>query len=522
MRHTAILLIALFALATGRAQPEGMPPPDDSEAEMPAEGYPLYKFRVYLRDKKGTAYSVRHPEEFLSQKAIDRRRRQGLKVDRTDLPLSAPYVEAIRETGVEVCHGSKWNNTLLVQTSDTALVEGIREMPFVTSVRLVATYARPQRPDTTDRHALIATEEPVRPSSATTTVNRLFDRLSAADSTEGWIDSLAVAKAVLSRALAEPLPTPHEAPAYEDSLYGAGHEQIAQLGGLALHEAGYRGAGMTIAIVDGGFYNADIIPMLQGAHILGTADFVEPGGDVYTAASHGMMVLSCIAANAPGQLIGTAPEAAFWLLRSEDTHSEQLVEEDNWAAAVEFADSVGADIINSSLGYTKFDAPAATSLYRELDGHTHLSSHSASLLARKGIVLCNSAGNAGDEPWKLIGSPADATDILTVGAVDNQGLNTYFSSVGPTADGRIKPDVMARGGRSAVLSIRGNVTRANGTSFASPTLCGLVACYWQANPTLSALQVVENIRLLGDNAQHPDNIFGWGIPDFSQWNSTDH
>lgn len=514
LRIAAFIATLLTSLCTVLAQ-EPLPMPAGEEGTT----QPLYKYRIRLRDKKGTPFSVKYPEAFLSPKAIERRRRQGLKIDRTDLPLSPLYVEAIRRTGVTICHGSKWNNTLLVATTDTTLLDTIRRMSCVVSAERVAVYTTVPPADTIDRCTLIGQEEPLRVNPTTKTVNRLFDRLARADSTDAWADSLMLAKAVLAKALAEP-PTPQSAGALPDTLtpYGAAIGQISQLGGLALHEAGYSGQGMTIAVVDGGFYNADIIPALRHARILGTHDFVDPGGNVYEAASHGMMVLSCIAANDSGRFIGTAPEAAFYLLRSEDTQSEQTVEEDNWAAAVEWADSAGVDIINSSLGYTRLSDLPASLLYRQLDGRTHLASRSASLLAAKGIVLCNSAGNSGDEPWKMIGSPADARDILAVGAVDAQGINTAFSSVGPTADGRLKPDVMAPGNKSTVLSVRGNTTTANGTSFAAPTLCGLVACFWQANPTLTALQVIEAVRNMGDNATRPDNIYGWGIPDFSKGN----
>jgi subtilisin family serine protease len=213
--------------------------------------------------------------------------------------------------------------------------------------------------------------------------------------------------------------------------------------------------------------------------------------------------------------VGTAPDASFWLLRSEETNTEQIVEEDNWAAAVEFADSVGVDVINSSLGYALFNDDLKTSVkYWELDGKTHLNSRSASMLAAKGIILCNSAGNEGNDYWKKIGVPADASDILAVGAVDDIGVNTRFSSVGNTEDGRIKPDVCAMGGRACVMNITGHTTHANGTSFSSPILSGMVTCLWQALPKLNAYEIMDIIRKSGHYAEHPNNIYGYGIPDF--------
>lgn len=286
----------------------------------------------------------------------------------------------------------------------------------------------------------------------------------------------------------------------------------------ALHEKGYKGKGMTIAIIDGGFYNADIIPMLKNVNVLGYKDFVNPGIDnVFEQELHGTMVLSCIGTNQPGTFVGTAPEASFWLLRSEDGHSEQLVEEDTWCAAIEFADSVGADVVNTSLGYTEFDNKADNVRYWELDGKTHLISRSASMAASKGMVCCQSAGNSAFyDRWKLIGAPADADNILTVGAVDSKRVNTLFSSIGHSYDGRIKPDVCAQGEDCTVIDRDGTLTTADGTSFSSPIMCGSVACFWQANPKLTAKEVIWSIRALGDNAEHPDNVFGYGIPDYSK------
>lgn len=226
-----------------------------------------------------------------------------------------------------------------------------------------------------------------------------------------------------------------------------------------------------------------------------------------------MNVLSCIATNRPGALVGTAPEASFYLLVSEDDSTEHKVEEDYWCAAVEYADSVGCDVVTSSLGYAGFDDPAESFGYNELDGRTHINSRVASLAASRGMVLLNSAGNSGNDRWKKIGVPADATDILTVGAVDHRGRNTLFSSLGNTADGRIKPDVMAMGEASVMLNTRGRLFTASGTSFSTPILCGLVACLRQAFPTVRPETIIQAVKLSGNNALTPDNVYGYGIPD---------
>ena len=488
---------------------------------------PTYKYRITLTDKKHNPYSLKRPAEFLSQKSIARRKHQHLKLNKTDLPVTPQYVEQIKATGVNICSTSKWNNTVLVETTDTTLIDAICALKFVKEARKVATYSRPRKKNTSDRHALIKRNEPVpapTPTSEredrTTAVREMFKQ-SHPNTTE---DSLEIAVRFFTDAFMSNMRMDDETE--EDAVqqaeekpfdyYGKATRQIEQLHGQALHERGFKGRGMTIAIIDGGFYNADIIPMLQDVTILGTRDFVEPGNDVYGEESHGMMVLSCIATNTPGKFVGTAPEASFWLLRSEDGDTEQPVEEDNWAAAVEFADSVGADVVNTSLGYSKYDDPADVIKYWQMDGKTCLASRSASMMASKGMVLCNSAGNEGDNHWKLISVPADADDVLTVGALTPDGKNTLFSSLGNTTDGRIKPDVMAMGQNCTVLSTSGNLTTANGTSFASPIMCGMVTCYWQAHPTLTALEVVKAIRALGDNVEHPDNIYGFGTPDFSK------
>lgn len=213
-------------------------------------------------------------------------------------------------------------------------------------------------------------------------------------------------------------------------------------------------------------------------------------------------------------MIGTAPEASFWLLRSEFGPTESEAEEDYWAAAAEFADSVGVDIINSSLGYHDFDYKATSHTYRQLNGHTALISHTASMLADKGIVLTNSAGNDGANHWKKITVPADADNILTVGALQRDSMNALFSSVGNTVDGRIKPDVMALGHECALIKGNGQITRGNGTSFASPITCGMVACLWQALPHCTAKQIIKIVHESADRYEYPDNIFGYGIPDF--------
>ena len=246
--------------------------------------------------------------------------------------------------------------------------------------------------------------------------------------------------------------------------------------------------------------------------LLGTRDFVNPASDIYAENGHGMMVLSCMAANAKDAFVGTAPEASFWLLRSEDADTEQPVEEDYWAAAIEFADSVGVDVVNTSLGYHAFDEGYGGYRYRDLDGHTSMMSHSASMAADKGVIVVCSAGNSGRKAWKKMTPPGDSENVLTVGAINYELENADFSSIGHTSDGRIKPDVMAIGVNSVVSSGSGRVSQGNGTSFASPIMCGVVACFWQACPWLTAKEVIKAVQQAGDRVDFPDNIYGYGVP----------
>lgn len=419
-----------------------------------------YKYRINLRDKAETTYTLDNPSAYLSGRAMERRTKQELPVDSTDLPVCRTYIHALAEKGAQPVSTSKWNNTVVVQVADTSVITGIAELPFVTAVRKVWT-----APDS------IPARNADRKKEVTNKVTK------------------------------------------NDHYYGDAWRQIAVHHGDSLHGAGFRGAGMQIAVIDAGYYNADEISVFKKMNLLGTRDFVNPRSDIYAENYHGMKVLSCLAANRPHVLVGTAPEAAYWLLRSEDDDTEQLVEEDYWAEALEFADSAGVDVVNTSLGYYEFDDKAMNYRYRDLDGRYSLMSHSASLAADKGMVVVCSAGNSGRGVWKKITPPGDAKNILTVGAVNRELVNADFSSVGNTTDGRIKPDVMAVGVSSAVAGTDGTVSYANGTSFASPILCGLVACFWQACPWLTARQVVEAVQNAGDRKEYPDNIFGYGIPD---------
>ena len=448
----------------------------DSHLLKKYPGGKYYIWRYTLTDKQGTPYSIEHPTRWLTRKSVERRRRQGLAIDSTDLPVSPKYLRAIerhidemgknkkrRSMEWAIIGTSRWNNTVLVRANDTTLFGSIAQLPFVRKAERVW-----ESPDSIPK--MIKQD--------------FHDTFNAWDSIKG-------------------------------SVYANGREQIEMVNGQRLHNLGMRGKGMTIAVLDGGFQNADAIPAIQHANIQGYADFVYPRSQYFfQEADHGTKVLSAMAANEPEVLTGTAPEARYWLLRCEDQQTEQPVEEDYWAMAAEFADSVGVDIINSSLGYNDYDGDSAYYHQRDLNGTTALISCTASMLARKGIILVNSAGNSGMGPWKKIVFPADAHDILTVGALNGEKKNAPFSGVGPTQDGRVKPDVMALGAPAALISGRGTIVRDMGTSFSTPIVAGLVACLWQALPQKTALEIIELVRQSGNSYQQPDNIYGYGLPNF--------
>ena len=438
-------------------------------------GGKCYIWRYTLKDKQGSTYSLDHPGRWLSHKAIERRRRQGLSLDSTDLPVSTRYLRQmenslnLRDAGEKrsksewvIVGTSRWNNTVLVRSNDTTLLRRLSSLDFIAKAQCVWT-----SPDSIERHVKHTYHETFNP----------------------W-DSI------------------------RGVPYGNGKEQLEMLQGHRLHSIGHKGKGMTIAVLDGGFQNTDVIPAFLHANIVGAKDFVYPNSQFfYQETDHGTKVLSAMAANEPEVLIGTAPEARYWLLRCEDQQTEQPVEEDYWAMAAEFADSLGADIITSSLGYNEYDH-APQYHQRDLDGQTALISRTASMLAGKGIILVNSAGNSGMGPWKKISFPADANDILTVGAVNMEKKNAPFSGVGPTQDGRVKPDVMALGSPASLISGRGSIVRDMGTSFSTPLVAGLVACLWQALPEKTALEIIDLVRQTSNHYNEPDNIFGYGIPNF--------
>jgi hypothetical protein len=456
MRRFLLIIMLVTAVVTCWAQ--------DRAKKVRNKECPSFIYRVTLKDKQNSPYSLERPTRFLSRRSVERRRKQGLPLDTTDLPVTPKYVRQIESLKTAIIGTSRWNNTVLAQMKDTSELQRIRQLPCVKDCHLVW-----HAPDS------------IQPTALKMKYEEEFNE---------W-DSIST--------------TP----------YGRADAQIRSLNGQRLHDINCMGEGMMIAVLDGGFKNVDKIPAFGKADIRGTRDFVYPfSPSVYYELDHGTKVLSAMTTQKPHYYIGTAPHACDWLLRCEDGQSEQEVEEDYWAIAAEFADSVGCDLINSSLGYNDFDKGYESHKLWQLDGHSTLISHSASMVARKGMILVNSAGNSGMGPWKKLTFPADAEDCLTVGAVTDLLTNAPFSSVGPTQDGRVKPDVVAIGSPATVITGRGSIAQDMGTSFAAPIICGLAACLWQALPEKSALEIMELIRQSGNNKEHPDNIYGYGLPNF--------
>lgn len=461
MNRTIILLILLLASLTSNA------------AKIKFPGGKCYIYRYALKDKAATNYTLDKPQRFLSQKSLERRQRQGVAIDSTDLPVCRAYIKLFDVRGTKIVGTSKWQNTVLVQSNDSLLLDKLSQQDIVRHAKCV----------------FVAPDSIEEPDDIRWNVHEDFNR---------W-DSV------------------------KNDPYGMARGQIEMLNGTKLHELDYTGRGMTIAVIDGGFQNYDRIPAFKETHIVGTRNFVPARIDKvlqvcergpFHAIDHGTKVLSALAANASEVHIGTAPDADYWLLRSEANQIEQPIEEDLWAMAVETADSVGADIISSSLGYYAYDEGRGNYRLQDLNGHTAFISREASMLAGKGIVLCNSAGNSGMGQWKKIGVPADAPDIITVGAIDRDKRLASFSSIGPSQDGRIKPDIMAQGAPAALISGRGTLVHDMGTSFSTPIVSGLVACLWQALPNKNAREIIQLVRESASQYNEPTNIFGYGIPDF--------
>ncbi len=441
-------------------------------------------YLVIFKDKNNSSFSVSEPSKFLSEKSIARRQKQNIGIKESDLPVNSNYINLVKEIGVIVKSQSKWLNAITISTNDESKLLSIKEFPFVKSIALTA------YPVVSKIHSTkfdVSNVQSIRKNIVT---------LSGVDGGKS-------ASSVLN--------------------YGPSFFQADQINIDCMHDLGFMGQGMTIAVLDAGFFKADSLPAFDSLRmnnqLLGCRDFVIGDTMVFEDFPHGMNVLSCMVGNLPGQLVGTATKAKYWLLRTEDAFTETLQEEINWLVGAEFADSVGADVINSSLGYSKFDGGIGDHYYSDMDGNTTIITNAADWAASVGIFVTTSAGNSGGPPWFKITAPADADSALTVGAVDSAGVIAGFSSRGLTFDGRIKPNTCARGVQTVIAANTGGITTSGGTSFSSPVTAGAVACLWQANPSANIIDLIYAIQASASQALSPDSIYGYGIPNFCKADS---
>jgi len=422
---------------------------------------------VFFADKENVAASLADPILIMTQDAIDRKALQGTPIDERDVPVNENYIAQIKNaSGITVYAKSKWMNCVYV-TGTQSNVDALLNLSFVTTIE----YADPSL--------------------------NLFPG--------GHLEN---------KFISEEIETSGTRITYN---YGSAANQIEMLSGDYLHELDFTGEGMVIAVLDAGFPSVNTNPgfanMVNEGRLLGTYDFEARTTNVDGTSTHGTKTTSDIAGFLQDNFVGTAPQASYYLYVTEYVPTETPVEEAWWVEALERSDSLGVDVVNTSLGYQDFDNPNYDHSYQDLDGQTTFAARGANIAFDKGMILVTSAGNDGGG-FTYVGTPGDSPGMLTVGAVDSNGNYASFSSIGPTTDGRIKPDVMAQGSSSAVIGTDGQVTFNSGTSFSSPIMTGVVACLWQSRPQTPNYQVMDIIRESAHLYNNPTDEMGYGIPNF--------
>lgn len=425
---------------------------------------------VGFTDKAGTPYSVDRPQEFLSERALLRRAEHDSEITELDLPISTDYEVAVQETGAQIWLRSKWMNGVVVSAAGQQ-VDEIRGLDFVDTVYFSA-------PVQNERQSPLP-------------------RVPALD---------------------QPAPIVEHVPVSE-TFYGFGWPSLISMNGDSLHRWGFRGEGVLVAVFDGGFPNVnykDFLGYDQAAAVPGNYDLVEQDSTALDGSTHGATVLGTMAAHHPFFFIGMAPEARYLLFKTENGRGEHRMEELNYVIALEIADSVGVDIVNSSLGYTTFGIRDMNYSYADLDGKTSPASIAIERAFERGMIVVTSAGNNGADEWKYIGIPADAPSAFSIGAIDPTGERAYFSSFGPTADGRIKPDVSAPGVNVPSVTANGQgLGGSNGTSLSAPLVTGLITCLVQAVPDATNREILDAVRQTASQSEIPNNELGYGVPDFA-------
>ena len=433
------------------------------------------RYIIRLKDKTGSPFTTSNPSQFITQRSIDRRLRYNIPIDQTDLPVNPAYLDSIRSSGnVTILNVSKWLNQVCVLTTDAAALSKINSFTFVLASSPLA----------------------ARPAFVNKPVNKQLDTVPD---------------------LPPATPASPQNP-LETYNYGLAYPQVDLHHGDFLHKLGFTGKGMQLAMMDAGFFHYKSLPTFDSARInnqiLGTWDFVANEASVDEDYVHGMSCLSTIAANLPGAFVGTAPKLSFYLYRTEDIASEYPIEEQNWIAAAERADSLGVDVFSVSLGYTTFDNSSFNHSYADMNGNTTIIAKGSDLAAKKGILVIVAAGNEGGNSWKYITTPADADSVLTVGAVNPSRQVGGFSSYGPSSDGQVKPTVAAIGQNAVVASpSTGGPIYGSGTSYACPIMAGIASCLWQAFPEVNNMTIIDALRNSSDKVNNPDDRTGYGIPD---------
>jgi len=437
---------------------------------------------VFLKDKPNASTFLASPLTMLSQRALDRRTRQNIALDTKDAPIEATYYNQIKNaTGITVLAKSKWLNAIQVQGTQSNINNLKTTFTFIERIEFA---------------------------------NRSLN-----------------AKGV---SLIKPIQKPKKNKFVETTTtfnYGNAANQIEMLKGNFLHEKGFTGTGMYIAVIDNGFPNVNTLNAFKRVRdnnqILGGYDFLKRSNDFYIKEyngstlinSHGTKVFSTIAGYIHNQFVGTAPDAFYYLFRTEDPVNEAPLEQTLWVEAAEKADSLGVDVINTSLGYTTFDNSNYNYTYADMNGKTTFISLGAEIGVSRGMIIVVSAGNEGNKVWKYINAPADVSTVFTVGAVNITKVIAPFSSYGPTSDNNIKPDVLAQGESATIIDEVFDIPKTgNGTSYSSPIMAGVVACFWQAFPNLTNLQIMQKIRESADRYNNPSlqSQYGYGVPDFQK------
>lgn len=426
---------------------------------------------IYFTDKPNAATFLSNPLTMLTQRALDRRTAQGIALSANDVPIHQPYIDQITaSTGIVVKAKSKWLNCLHIRGS-ISNINALSSLSFV---------------------------------------DHIFFANNSLNSS---------GKSVVSKPN-KIIPVNKQMDVQVTFPYGNSANQIQMLNGHLLHQQDYTGTGKIIAVLDSGFINVNVVQPFQrlftNSLILGGYNYVSQNTNVYSLHDHGTTVLSCMGGFTDGQLVGTAPDAKYYLFVTEDVASENPVEESYWVEAAEEADRLGVDIISTSLGYYGYDNPNYGHTYSDFTGNSAFASQGANIAYSKGIIVLASAGNSGGNvsPLNRVGVPAEATNVIAVGAVKFDETLATFSSVGPTFDGRIKPDVMAQGQATVLSNVNGNIVTSSGTSFSCPVMAGMMACLWQAAPSLTNQQLISVYRQSCDRFTMPTNQFGYGIPDF--------